>query len=154
MLSLSLFLQHFGVFMREVAEGSSVRCHFKVKVLCIHSSYCLFFEWFSQWQGHCSHHSVFHTLWVQAGGRSQHKRNARFYSLKKFSIIKNTHNYIFHSSTILKTRTGVAMLRWHPTHMPQLEGSTTKIYNYVPGGLWGEKGKKKRHEQCTTKVSR
>ena len=29
--------------------------------------------------------------------------------------------------------------------MPQLEGPATKIYNYVPGGIWGDKsGKKKR----------
>ena len=30
------------------------------------------------------------------------------------------------------------------SHMPQLEGLTTKIYNYVPGGIWGEKAEKKR----------
>ena len=30
--------------------------------------------------------------------------------------------------------------------MPQLEGPTTKIYNYVPGGIWGDKEEKKdRH---------
>ena len=28
------------------------------------------------------------------------------------------------------------------SRMPQLEGPTTKhIYNFVPGGLWGEEGK-------------
>ena len=41
---------------------------------------------------------------------------------------------------------------WHPSsghteavsHMPQLEGPATKIYNYVPGGIWGEKVEKKK----------
>ena len=27
--------------------------------------------------------------------------------------------------------------------MPQLEGLITKIYNYVLGGIWGEKAEKK-----------
>ena len=32
------------------------------------------------------------------------------------------------------------------SHMPQLDRPTTKIYNYVPGGIWGNKkaGKKKK----------
>ena len=28
------------------------------------------------------------------------------------------------------------------SHMPQLEGPATKIYNYVPGGIWGDKAEK------------
>ena len=28
--------------------------------------------------------------------------------------------------------------------MPQLEGPATKIYNYVPGGIWGDKAEKKK----------
>ena len=28
--------------------------------------------------------------------------------------------------------------------MPQLEGPATKIYNYVPGGIWGGKAEKKK----------
>ena len=27
--------------------------------------------------------------------------------------------------------------------MPQLEGPATKIYNYVPEGIWGDKAEKK-----------
>ena len=30
--------------------------------------------------------------------------------------------------------------------MPQLEGPATKIYNYVPGGIWGYKAEKKQKE--------
>ena len=29
------------------------------------------------------------------------------------------------------------------SHIPQLEGPATKIYNYVPGGIWGDKAEKK-----------
>ena len=32
------------------------------------------------------------------------------------------------------------------SHMPQLEGPTTKIYNYVLGGIWGEKAEKKEED--------
>ena len=32
------------------------------------------------------------------------------------------------------------------SHMPQLEGSATKIYNYAPGGIWGDKAEKKKRE--------
>ena len=42
--------------------------------------------------------------------------------------------------------------KWHhssghgevASHMPQLEGPTTKIYNYVMGGVGGEKAEKKK----------
>ena len=30
--------------------------------------------------------------------------------------------------------------------MPQLEGPATKIYNYVPGGIWGDKAEKKKKD--------
>ena len=30
--------------------------------------------------------------------------------------------------------------------MPQLEGPTTKIYNCVQGGIWGEKAEKEKEE--------
>ena len=36
--------------------------------------------------------------------------------------------------------------------MPQLEGPTTKIYNYVLGGL-GEKKKKKKKQRLATVIS-
>ena len=32
--------------------------------------------------------------------------------------------------------------------MPQLEGPATKIYNYVPGGIWGEKAEEEKKEEC------
>ena len=38
------------------------------------------------------------------------------------------------------------------SHMPQPEGPTTKIYNYVLGGF-GEKKKKKRRKRLATDVS-
>ena len=31
--------------------------------------------------------------------------------------------------------------------MPQLEEPTAKIYNYVLGGIWGEKSRKKNKEE-------
>ena len=31
--------------------------------------------------------------------------------------------------------------------MPQLEGPATKIYNYVLGGIWGDKAEKKNKTQ-------
>ena len=30
--------------------------------------------------------------------------------------------------------------------MPQLEGPAAKIYNYVLGGIWGDKAEKKKKE--------
>ena len=33
------------------------------------------------------------------------------------------------------------------SHMPQLEGPITGIYNYVLRGLWGEEGKKTKKDQ-------
>ena len=33
------------------------------------------------------------------------------------------------------------------SHVPQLEGPTTKIYNYVLGAVWGEKAEKKKREK-------
>ena len=30
--------------------------------------------------------------------------------------------------------------------MPQLEGPATKIYNYVPGGIWGDKAEKEKKD--------
>ena len=38
------------------------------------------------------------------------------------------------------------------SHMPQLEGPTTKIYNYVLGGF-GEKKQKRKKRRLTTVVS-
>ena len=32
-------------------------------------------------------------------------------------------------------------------HVPQLEGPATKIYNYVPGGIWGDKAEKKKRKK-------
>ena len=37
--------------------------------------------------------------------------------------------------------------------MPQLEGPTTKIYNYVPGGFEEKKKKKKKERRLATGVS-
>ena len=34
--------------------------------------------------------------------------------------------------------------------MPQLEGPATKIYNYVPGGIWGDKAEKKKERKKGT----
>ena len=31
--------------------------------------------------------------------------------------------------------------------MPKLEGPATKIYNYVPGAIWGDKEKKKKKQK-------
>ena len=31
--------------------------------------------------------------------------------------------------------------------MPRLEGPTAKIYNYVLGGIWGEKAERKKNWQ-------
>ena len=47
---------------------------------------------------------------------------------------------------------GILGVDWHhssghaqaASHMPQLEGPTTRMYNYVLGGIWGEKAKKKK----------
>ena len=36
--------------------------------------------------------------------------------------------------------------------MPQLEGSATKIYNYVRGGIWGDKAEKKKEEEDWQKL--
>ena len=51
---------------------------------------------------------------------------------------------------------------WHPSsahveavsHMPQLEGPAAKIYNYVLGGIWGDKAeiKKKDWQQLLAQV--
>lgn len=97
------FCKHFSVLMRKATKGSPVRYCLKVKNFCIHSGYYLLFEWFSKWQGqhYCHPHSVFCAVWIQHGGTSQHKRNVRFYPNREFSIIKYTHNYTCHSSTIL-----------------------------------------------------
>ena len=37
--------------------------------------------------------------------------------------------------------------------MPQLEGPATKIYNNVPGGIWGDKAEKTKDWQLVPGVS-
>ena len=36
--------------------------------------------------------------------------------------------------------------------MPQLEGPTTKIYNYVPRVIWGDKAEKQNWRQLLAQV--
>ena len=42
-----------------------------------------------------------------------------------------------------------ATLRQRPT-LPQLKGPAAKIYNYVPGGIWGDEAEKKLQNNSTT----
>ena len=56
----------------------------------------------------------------------------------------------FDNSTVIMLK---SVLAWHhssghveaASHMPELEGPTTKIYNYVLGGIWGEKAERKKN---------